>query len=241
MTNTLLGRVLFGALALSVMPRTAFTQDSASLAPLIRIANSYRTTPDITYLKVGAVESKLDVHQNRSRTTPAPTIVWIHGGNWVGGSKAASLLSLLPFFEMGWNVVNVDYRLVNVAPAPAAVEDCHCALRWVVEHAADYNIDPAPGAEALAFELRARGRRPRADDPRRCRSDLAVRIRGRVSRLPRQGGRRERTADDTQRSSTEGSATRRCSGSTRRSPRSWRRRCRLLGVSRLAESPEPGA
>jgi acetyl esterase/lipase len=82
------------------------------------------------------------VHQNRSRTTPAPTIVWIHGGNWVGGSKAASLLSLLPFFEMGWNVVTVDYRLVTVAPAPAAVEDCHCALRWVAEHAAAYNIDP---------------------------------------------------------------------------------------------------
>jgi acetyl esterase/lipase len=32
--------------------------------------------------------------------------------------------------EMGWNVVNVEYRLARVAPAPAAVEDCLCALRF---------------------------------------------------------------------------------------------------------------
>src|SRR6267154_1397434 len=44
---------------------------------------------------------------------------------------------------MGWNVVNVEYRLGGVAAAPGAVEDCLCALRWVVSHAAEYRIDPA--------------------------------------------------------------------------------------------------
>jgi acetyl esterase/lipase len=33
--------------------------------------------------------------------------------------------------EMGWRVVNVEYRLARVAPAPAAVQDCLCALRFV--------------------------------------------------------------------------------------------------------------
>ena len=32
---------------------------------------------------------------------------------------------------MGWNVVNVEYRLARVSQAPAAVEDCLCALRWI--------------------------------------------------------------------------------------------------------------
>jgi len=51
------------------------------------------------------------------------------------------MMSLLPWFEMGWNVVNVEYRLARVAPAPAAVEDCLCALKFVVAQAKTYNVD----------------------------------------------------------------------------------------------------
>jgi len=51
-------------------------------------------------------------------------------------------MSLLPWLEMGWNVVNVEYRLARVSLAPAAVEDCLCALRWIGAHAAEYKIDP---------------------------------------------------------------------------------------------------
>jgi acetyl esterase/lipase len=43
--------------------------------------------------------------------------------------------------EMGWNVVNVEYRLARVAPAPAAVEDGICALRYLAAQAKTYMID----------------------------------------------------------------------------------------------------
>jgi acetyl esterase/lipase len=126
-------------LALASLPASA--QSTESLKRAIHTANTYRTAPNLTYLKVGNVESKLDVYQSRAATTPNPTLIWIHGENWVGGSKEASFVSLLPFLDMGWNVVNIDYRLLNVAPAPASVEDCRCALRWIYQHAKDYNID----------------------------------------------------------------------------------------------------
>lgn len=119
----------------------AQAQSADSLKRAIHIANSYRTAANLTYLKVGNVELKLDVYQSRAATTLNPTLVWIHGGNWVGGSKEASFVSLLPFLDMGWNVVNVEYRLLNVAPAPASAEDCFCALRWIYQHAKDYNVD----------------------------------------------------------------------------------------------------
>ena len=51
------------------------------------------------------------------------------------------MLRTLPYLEMGWAVVNVEYRLGRNALAPGAVEDCRCALRWVYENAEDYNID----------------------------------------------------------------------------------------------------
>lgn len=134
-------RSVVATLVLAAAAARAGAQAPAPLAPVVGIGSAYRTTANITYLKLGSSESKLDVYQNRAATTPSPTLVWIHGGNWVGGSKEASLLTLLPFLQMGWNVVNVDYRLLQQAPAPAAAEDCHCALRWVYEHAKEYNID----------------------------------------------------------------------------------------------------
>src|SRR5205085_10530423 len=47
----------------------------------------------------------------------------------------------MPWLEMGCNVVNVEYRLARISQAPAAVEDCLCALRWVHGQAKDYHID----------------------------------------------------------------------------------------------------
>ena len=45
------------------------------------------------------------------------------------------------FLSMGLNVVNVEYRLAQIATAPAATEDCRCALRRVIQHAKEYGID----------------------------------------------------------------------------------------------------
>src|SRR6185295_2640897 len=52
---------------------------------------------------------------------------------------------LFPWMEMGWNVINVEYRLGvgtdATTLAPAAVDDCFCALRFVAALPATYNID----------------------------------------------------------------------------------------------------
>jgi acetyl esterase/lipase len=36
----------------------------------------------------------------------------------------------------------VEYRLGRISLAPAAVEDCRCALRWVIRNAKEHNLDP---------------------------------------------------------------------------------------------------
>jgi acetyl esterase/lipase len=105
-------------------------------------ASGYQVQSNLTYLVVNGHESKLDVFRRRGPGAPAPTLIYIHGGGWTSGFKEDGLMYTLPWLEMGWNVVNVEYRLAAVAPAPAAVEDCLCALRWIVAHAAQYRIDP---------------------------------------------------------------------------------------------------
>ena len=105
------------------------------------ISTAYRVTPNITYLTANNFEAKLDVYARSDATTPQPTMIWIHGGGWTGGNKEGATFSLLPYMEMGWNVVNVEYRLAKISLAPAAVEDCLCALRWVVRNAKQYGFD----------------------------------------------------------------------------------------------------
>lgn len=124
-------------LALSVTPTGAQTSAPAWSAWL---ANDLRVVTNITYLTANNWEAKLDVYVPRS-AGPHPTVLHIHGGGWVGGSRESTMLRALPYLEMGLAVVNISYRLGRVSPAPAAVEDCLCALRWVIRHAKEYGFD----------------------------------------------------------------------------------------------------
>jgi acetyl esterase/lipase len=101
----------------------------------------YNIRANIVYGTWNGYDAKLDVYQRKNVTEPQPTLIFIHGGGWVLGTKESAVMSFLPWLQMGWNVVNVEYRLSHVALAPAAVEDCLCALKFVVAHAKDYNVD----------------------------------------------------------------------------------------------------
>ena len=105
------------------------------------LSNRYRIVSNITYLTANNWEARLDVIVPREGAAPNPTLIYIHGGGWVGGARESSWLQLLPYLEAGWSVVNVSYRLARISLAPAAVEDCRCALRWVMRNAKQYNFD----------------------------------------------------------------------------------------------------
>src|SRR5207253_767399 len=95
----------------------------------------------IVYGRASNIDLKLDVITPGPETVVRPTLIYIHGGGWVHLAREDRLLWLLPYWAQGMNTVNVDYRLANQALAPAAVEDCRCALRWVYRHAKEYGFD----------------------------------------------------------------------------------------------------
>jgi acetyl esterase/lipase len=141
---TFIQRVLAAA-ALSLMAATTRAQSAPNDASAEEWAahalNRYQVAANITYLTASNFESKMDIYSRRGATTPQPTVVYFHGGFWAAGSKEGALFSLFPWMQMGWNVINVEYRLAKVAPAPAAVEDGLCALRFLAANAKTYNID----------------------------------------------------------------------------------------------------
>ena len=70
-----------------------------------------------------------------------PTLLYIHGGGWVGGSKDKRAFNFLPYVFRNWVVISINYRLAQEAKAPAAVEDCLSALKWIHTNAEKYEID----------------------------------------------------------------------------------------------------
>ena len=124
---------------LASVPVSAQSRDAASWAA--HVATEYTAATNITYLTASNTELKLDIYAPRGITTPNPVVIYYHGGGWVGGSREGAIWWLAPYLEMGFTVVNVSYRLGRVALAPAAVEDCRCALQWVVRNAKERNFD----------------------------------------------------------------------------------------------------
>ena len=136
---------VFALLLFVTMAVPAFAQLSPSAKWATEMATQYTVNANVTYRTASNQQLKMDVYYRRGVTAPQPTLVYMHGGFWVAGAKETAITAIMPWLEMGWNVVNVEYRLGiatdSTTLAPAAVDDCFCALRFVAALPANYNID----------------------------------------------------------------------------------------------------
>jgi acetyl esterase/lipase len=82
------------------------------------------------------------VYRPRSAVGRVPALLWIHGGGMVSGTALIDERSNLDFARtLGIVVVSVDYRLAPSAHAPAQLDDCSAALRWLVAEADALGVD----------------------------------------------------------------------------------------------------
>jgi len=138
--GVLTGLLLLGTLNTASAQQASFPTEEGMRAGF-QLRARYSMTPNITYLQASGTDLKLDMYQRIDTDRPMPTLLFIHGGGWIGLNKEYAIGAFMPWVMMGWNVVSVEYRMSHVALAPAAVEDCLCSLRWVAEHAKDKHID----------------------------------------------------------------------------------------------------
>jgi acetyl esterase/lipase len=121
---------------------TALCSAAQSTTPsLVAIADRYWMQPDVVYGSANNTPLKLDIWYPRDNPNPTPTVVFIHGGGWIFGSKEGAVYQLLPYLEKGWRAVNVEYRMAGNSLAPGSVEDTRCALRWIFRNAAQWKFD----------------------------------------------------------------------------------------------------
>lgn len=125
--------VLLGATSLAAQIPT----DPATPIPV----KAPEPTKDVVYLQASGKDLHLDVYRNSAFKGPRPVLVYIHGGAWWKGEKPTGWGGFRAYLAAGFSVVTVEYRLTDVATAPAAVQDVRCALSWVKANAKIYDFD----------------------------------------------------------------------------------------------------
>ena len=101
-----------------------------------------RVYKDIVYGSGGGQELRLDLYYSTAGFEPAPLVVYIHGGGFVGGDKA-DLAYYLEFSELlakGYSIASLNYRLGQ--PFPAAVEDVKAGVRYLRTNASRLGLAP---------------------------------------------------------------------------------------------------
>ena len=78
--------------------RLAGAQTADAPTGFIHVATSYSLTPNITYLRAGGLDLKLDVYRP-SAAGATPTLIYFHGGGWTNSSKDSSLFAFLPYLR----------------------------------------------------------------------------------------------------------------------------------------------
>jgi acetyl esterase/lipase len=96
---------------------------------------------NLTYTTAGP-DIPFDVYTPKGNTEQLPTVVWIHGGAWISGSKE----NVDPYVQIlashGYTTVALDYTVAPEATYPTALNQLNGALGYLVDNARDLNIDP---------------------------------------------------------------------------------------------------
>nr|MBQ8243982.1 alpha/beta hydrolase [Oscillospiraceae bacterium] len=87
-------------------------------------------------------DNLLDVYYPEGTTAPLPTIVSVHGGGYVYGSKEIYRRYGMDLAKRGFAFVNFNYRLAPKWKFPTPLADTNAVLQWVVRNAARYHLDP---------------------------------------------------------------------------------------------------
>lgn len=88
-------------------------------------------------------DAYLDIHrpQTIAATDRLPTIVWVHGGGFVAGSKGEIANYARILAARGYVVAAVDYSLAPGATYPRPVRQINRALQYLQENAHSLHID----------------------------------------------------------------------------------------------------
>ena len=132
-TVVMLVLILFFLAATLVLAQRRGSDDSPKVPEGITVHR------DVAYVTNGHERQKLDLYVPDEGEN-LPLIIWVHGGAWLGGSKAR--YAPMEYLKSGYAGASINYRLSQHAIFPAQIEDVKAAVRWLRANAETYRFDP---------------------------------------------------------------------------------------------------
>jgi len=115
---------------------TATAQEMAKYVPDAEL----NATLDVQYGDDGEA-TMLDVFTQADAGEVRPTVVWVHGGAWIAGSKENVDPYLRILATHGYTTIGVNYSLGPEATYPTAITQLNQALAYIRENADELNVD----------------------------------------------------------------------------------------------------
>lgn len=116
--------------------------DAASEAALAKhVPSGISARRGIAYGK--GPDETFDLYHSEGAADPQPTIVWVHGGGFIGGSTDGIANYMKILAGHGYTMVAVEYSKGLGSRYPRPVEQVNAALGYLVHKATDLKIDPA--------------------------------------------------------------------------------------------------
>ena len=113
-------------------------QPDSRLQRAPRIPESARIIEALTYARTPQRNLQLDLYLPGGVQSP-PLVLWVHGGAWMGGSRANPPAYFL--LDHGYAVASISYRLSQDAVFPAQIHDVKAAVVWLRANAANFGFD----------------------------------------------------------------------------------------------------
>ncbi|RMF89600.1 MAG: alpha/beta hydrolase, partial [Planctomycetota bacterium] len=112
----------------------AFARGGVSVPPSVEVRRN------VPYAKGAAPLQRLDVYRPKNAHR-APVMIYVHGGGWRKGDKAAVHEKPAFFCGKGFVFVSVNYRLLPDVELETQVQDVADAVGWVASHAEEIGGD----------------------------------------------------------------------------------------------------
>lgn len=127
---------VFLFLCASVSPGRAAVSAAAEQSAWDAFNRSAPPAATVRYLSGATPQQELDLYPAAASSAKGgrrPVLILIHGGGWGGGTRDALAPHARYFAALGWECVNISYRLTNTPGVTLmnAQEDVRAAFDWI--------------------------------------------------------------------------------------------------------------
>jgi hypothetical protein len=122
------------------LKQTPTANPTLKITPTTTIPASMTTVTNIAYGTDPM--QKMDIYYPSNKSARR-TLLFVHGGGFTGGEKSQVTSHAPFFFNQGYTLVAMNYRLSPDFVYPAQWQDVSSAFRYLIDHAVDYGINPS--------------------------------------------------------------------------------------------------